>query len=121
MILSGCGLGHTGLSAAEMVLGVCSSSGSLMQFWGDEILHATRLDKTRAFANLHGGRLALIFYSPGIVSLFADAWRLHSPLIATAGMAGLGVVTFLWNKELRGKTLRLEVQGNPVPASGQKN
>jgi hypothetical protein len=103
LICSGLNLGDTGFSVAEIAFGVCSSSGSVMQFWGQDMIDKLHLRDTKAFQrwplkHASSGRIALACYSPLVPSVFQDAWRLQSWKLLGVGIVSGCVLGLLWTR-----------------------
>jgi hypothetical protein len=117
LICSGLNLGHTGFSVAEIAFGLCSTSGSVMQFWGNDIVERTGLRNTRLFRNTalkhaDGGKIATFCYLPVVPSAFEDAWRLNSPALVGVGLLSSAVLALLFTQ---GKTLPPGISSAPAP------
>ena len=98
LMCSGFNLGHTGLSAAEIGLGLCSLSGSVMQFWEGSVLRTTGLDKIDWVRKQGSGKLATYCYSPEIIAVFQDAWRLQSLPLVGVGVFSSTVIALLFTR-----------------------
>ena len=103
LFCSGLDLGHTGFSVAELAFGVCSTSGSIMQFWGQGIIDRLHLRDTALFRrwplkHASSGRIALACYSPGVLAAFEDAWRLQSWKLALMGLVSSSILWLLWTR-----------------------
>ena len=98
LMCSGLNLGHTGFSTAEIALGLCSLSGSVMQYWENPVLHKTGLDKIDWFKKQGSGKLATYCYSPEILAVFEDAWRLQSPALVGVGVFSSIVIGLLFTR-----------------------
>ena len=103
LFCSGLDLGHTGFSVAELAFGVCSTSGSIMQMWGQDIMDMLHLRDTALFQHTpfkgaSSGRIALACYSPLVLAAFEDAWRLQSWKLLGVGIVSGCVLAMLWTR-----------------------
>jgi hypothetical protein len=84
-IASGFGLGGTGVSGSEIVIGALVLGAGINQFWGEKIQNALP-DKPalRFIKSLNPNKIASYMNLAALPFIFLDALRVHSPYLLSA-------------------------------------